>query len=103
MNSMDGGDRLEQLLRTYFNQDWRMEASSGRELLELFVQENPPEIIESTRQGVQELLAQRLSESELAAELDASGLEYAPRAEGMTHHQWLEQVLGVLEEASSDD
>jgi hypothetical protein len=79
-----------------------MEASSGRALLQLFADENPREVVQSTIEGAEEALHRRASDSDLAAELDAIGLEYSPGAEGMTHRQWLEQVVEVLGESLHD-
>jgi hypothetical protein len=41
-------------------------------------------------------LSRNLEEDELKAELDRLGLKYYPPGDGLSHRQWLEQVVSVL-------
>lgn len=86
---------LEYFCKAYFNQDWDLWGPNARAVLDLFASQDHHRVAE-VRDAAADLLSRELSDDELARELDAAGLEYAPDFEGMTHREWLTLVVERL-------
>jgi hypothetical protein len=86
---------LEYLCKGYFNQDWDLEGETAEAVLDGFSKDSMDAVV-GARDAAARLLAEGLSDEDLAALLDRTGLEYAPDVEGMDHRQWLELVVDRL-------
>jgi len=86
---------LQYLCMGYFNQDWDLQGETAAAVLDGFSADSIERVV-GARDAAARLLAEDLSEKDLAAELERAGLDYAPDYEGMNHREWLELVVDRL-------
>ena len=86
---------LQYLCMGYFNQDWDLQGETAAAVLDGFSADSMERVV-GARDAAARLLAEDLSEKNLAAELERAGLEYGPDYEGMNHREWLELVVDRL-------
>ena len=86
---------LELLLKEYVDAGRMAEGAKPLSGVDRFARDNRFEAV-GARDAAAELLARGLPEEALAAELQASGLEYHPPGDGLAHCQWLELVVERL-------
>lgn len=85
---------LEHLIGCYFHQDWQIEGPTTEAVLEIYLKEYsaeyPPLVLAELR-----ALLQR-SDSEVEAELEKMGCEYAPAGDNTTFRGWLNRMEARL-------
>ena len=94
---------LREFLACYFHQDWREEAPTATEVLEVYLNEWPIEEIPKALSELNILLAQ--SDDELVRCVMGMGCFYNPAADGLSYREWLngveDRLNGFLREQSS--
>lgn len=91
---------LDQFLSGYFHQDWKDDydwqgaVPNTEEVARFFKSQNPPADVARTAEELRRFLA--LGDEEVRDALDRISLAYNPRARGLSHRQWLENLLRVL-------
>jgi hypothetical protein len=98
---LDDDSALADLLGAYFHQDWRIEGRDPAAVIQRFVDENPPEVVRAVEHDLAELLAQPLSEADLAT-LHQTGFAYSPTAAGSTYREWLEFIQNTVRDLARD-
>lgn len=87
---------LDEFFGTYFHQDWREDSATALGIVERYLAEWPPEEIREAAQELHRLLAQPLSETELADQMKGLGSFYNPQADGLRYGDWLRKVHQLL-------
>lgn len=81
---------LSQFLSAYFHQDWHLDTNSADEVIQDYLENEPPITIQQTSQELDSLLQQNLDNSTLSTLLtDDLGCYYNPEFQSMTPQQWL--------------
>jgi len=84
---------LEQLLGSYFHQDWTDEFGSNTSALQSIVESEPKEQLAAGVDEIDALLAASLPEGDLETILtDQVGCYFDPSSDGITYAQWLTRV-----------
>lgn len=98
---------LYQFFGGYFYQGWatdyRWEGNSPNfnAVVRHFKAVNPPATVMNVRTELEELLAIELSEEELSQALKHLGSNFYPTGQNLTFHQWITQILEILNESQS--
>lgn len=98
---------LYQFLGGYFHQDWndvmnwQGHEPNFEEIVRFYKNENPPDEVTKISDELRRFLALPLSEMELRKALQEFNVCYRPQYRGMDHRQWLEAVLGILEDPTA--
>jgi hypothetical protein len=87
---------LTEFFGTYFHQDWRDDSTVALEIVERYLAEWPLEEIRQAAQELRRLLAESLTEADLADEMRGFGNFYNPQADGLSYGDWLRQVYMLL-------
>ena len=90
---------FEYLVKAYFHQDWDIDGSSSRAVLEYFANSETPEIVRAARDGAASLASDQLTEAELERRLSALGFAYDPTHFGESHNDWVQEVIAVLSDS----
>lgn len=84
---------LEQLLGSYFHQDWPLEHDSYRGVVDEMCASEPVLIIQAAVAELTSLLEKFPTEDNLRQNLvNEIGCYFEPNSEGLTYREWLEQV-----------
>lgn len=100
--------KLRNLLGSYFYQDWdddydwQGETPNFNAVVRFYKANNPPATVAQATKELQQFLTLQLDEGDLKAALADIGVFYSPQADGMTRRQWLEQVLAILQEPTTN-
>jgi hypothetical protein len=99
---------LYQFLSAYFTQDWKElydwqeQSPNFEEVVRYYKTTNSPPIVYKTSQELQSFLNLSLGLREFERVLrDEFMVWHTPRSRGMNKKQWLEAVLGVLQESGT--
>jgi hypothetical protein len=88
---------LEQFFGGYFHQDCFDDDPTWEDVVQQFRSDaTPEERLALAAQIEQELLSERLTEDELDERLWKLGAFYDPKADGLTHRQWLIALISQL-------
>lgn len=85
---------LENLIGCYFHQDFDTIATTVDGVLEVYLKEYPSEYPPRVLAELRSLLQR--NDTELIAELDKMGCEYAPEGDNTTHREWLKRMAARL-------
>jgi hypothetical protein len=90
-------NQLWSFLAGYFHEDWRLEASSDREIVSRFRSSNATDEVTAVREDLASLLGAGLSEDELRhLILDEWMVCYDPSLEGRLMSEWLGDLLNQM-------
>ncbi len=88
---------LTQFFSSYFHQDWTEEANSPSEVVENYLNSEPPESIASALAELNKVLEIPIAPADLETFiLDELGCYYNPEADNQTVREWLELVQKSL-------
>jgi len=87
---------LDEFFGTYFHQDWREDSATARGIVERYLAEWPREEVQDAAEELRRLLAETLTEADLADKISCLGSFYNPQADGLSHRDWLCQVYELL-------
>lgn len=90
---------FDYLVQGYFHQDWDLDGSTSRAVLEHFATTETPDVVRAARDGAANVALQGLPDAQLEAQLSALGFAYDPAGFGTTHNEWLQEVVAVLSDA----
>lgn len=90
-------DSIKYLARTYFHQDYDIEAPTPLGVVRTFPELEVPATVKELADEVRELLRDSDDEAMRALWLDTYGAQYDPRDDGMTYREWFTRVLEILE------
>lgn len=100
---------LYQFLAGYFHPDWKNEydwqgkTPNFEHAVLLYKNGNPPATVAQATDELQQFLALPLDEKEFNdIATHKLGAVYTPRSRGLTKRQWLEQVLVILQEPTTN-
>lgn len=98
---IDRFPHLTQFFSSYFHQDWPLEADAPSQVVNNYLNSEPPESIEAASQELGQLLEMPISELDLETFiLDELGCYYDPQSENQTVREWLESVQQSLTDRS---
>ncbi|UCV04242.1 contact-dependent growth inhibition system immunity protein [Dechloromonas denitrificans] len=84
---------LEQLLGSYFHQDWAEEFDSDKSAIQAIIESEPKEQLLAGAHEIDELLGSSLTSDELGEVLiNKLGCYFDPATLGLTCEQWLKKV-----------
>lgn len=87
---------LSILLGGYFHQDWIIEGSNPRAVVEQFIDDSTRDEVTAAQKGAERLLASSADERWLKRTLQEMGLYYLPEADGLSYREWLQDVVDLL-------
>ncbi|MGC5166717.1 contact-dependent growth inhibition system immunity protein [Luteimicrobium sp. DT211] len=89
--------RLRYLARSYFHQDWDIEAPTPVGVVVVFRDQEVPEVVEELRQDLQAVLASHRSEDALAEIWDRCGADWDPQiAQLGSYREWFDAMLKAV-------
>lgn len=88
---------IRYLARTYFHQDFDLDADTPTGVVQLFRAKESAEKIAALQRSIEQLLQSGQSEDQLTSLwLDEAGAQYDPRDDGVSVSEWLRQVVHEL-------
>ena len=87
---------LARLFRGYFHQDWDLDGSTPALIVDQFVRNNPPSLVQAVLDDVERVRMLGLSEPQTERILVEAGLDHYPPSDGMTHIDFLTLVAERL-------
>ena len=89
--------RLRYLARTYFHQDYDLEAPTALGVVETFRADETEQTVAELLADIEEAISTATSEGELEEIwLRQCGSMYNPRTDGLTFRAWFDSMLSVL-------
>ncbi len=99
---------LYQFFGGYFYQGWANDYNwetarpNFAAVVRHFKAVNPPTTVTRVKNELEDLLALELKEEELSKVLTELGSNFYAPAENLTHRQWLENILNILNESPTN-
>ena len=99
MSLFDDTPALQQLLTSYYHEDWTMDRRNYAEVVREFVDSEPRELVSAAAAEARLLLAKPLPDQALEDGLREVGCYFYSPGAGLTARAWLSEVAGLLEVA----
>jgi hypothetical protein len=99
MTLFDETPALQQLLTSYFHEDWTMDRRNYAEVVREFIDSEPRDLVAAAAAEARALLAQPITDANLEQSLGDVGCYFYLPAAGLPPRAWLSEVAGLLEAA----
>ena len=100
MTLFDETPALQQLLRTYYHEDWTMDRRNYAEVVREFIDSEPRELVSAAGAEARALLAQPIADETLEQSLGDVGCYFYLPTAGLPARAWLSGVADLLEAAA---
>ena len=94
-------DALKYLLSAYFHQDWHSEHATAGEVVDAFARSEGEDQCARVRIDITALQAEGMDDVELGQRLRKLGSAYDPTRDGVSWHDWLQDITRRLSPTSA--